>query len=171
MKVRIILVIAILAIPLWVSAETTINRSFSKIALGMSIEALQAAYETKEIASSTLLPGERLFGVDGQFPDIERVWCSFYLGKLFRIEFSYSPQYSQQVPWESFVEFMKRRYGEGWSFESTQGEVVMWNDGQTSFVLERKTTPKSSSVYVVSLVDDSLYDARQESCPAKKYKV
>lgn len=170
MILRIILLMAFLAIPQWVSAEITITRSFSKITLGMSIEALQATYEIKEIASSSLLPGERFFGVDRQFPRIDRVWCTFYLGKLFRIEFSYFPQYSQEVPWEEFVEFVKKGYGDGWSFESPNGPVIMWNDGKTSFIIERKTTPRSSSVYVVSLIDDGLYNARQESCPAKKYK-
>jgi hypothetical protein len=171
MKIWTLLILAIMTIPMWVSAQEPITRSFSEITLGMSVEELKETYETKEVASSTLLPGEQLFAVDGQFTGIERVWCSFYLKKLFRIEFTYSPQYSQQIPWDRFLEFLKRDYGDGWSIESTQGDVAMWSDGNTSFVVERKAAPKSTYVYVVSIVDDSLYNARQESCPTKKYKV
>jgi len=155
----------------WAFAQITITRSFSKITLGMSIQELQAVYETKEIASSSVLPGERLLGIDGQFPGVTRVLCTFYLGKLFHIEVSYTPQFTRRVPWKTFVDPVKKKYGEGWSFESTQGEVIIWNDGKTSFILEQKAAPKSPSIYVASLADDDLYNARQESCPSRKYKV
>jgi hypothetical protein len=137
----------------------------------MSIQELQALYKTKEIASSSLLPGEQLLGIDGQFPGVARVMCTFYLGKLFHIEVSYTPKFTRRTPWETFVEPIKKKYGEGWGFQSPQGEVMIWNDGKTSFILEQKISPKSPSIYVASLADDELYNARQESCPSRKYKV
>jgi hypothetical protein len=167
----------LIVVTLWVlvtvqgaSAENIINRSFAKITLGMNIQELQSLYETKEIASSTLLPGERLFGIDGQFPGVSRIYCTFYLGKLFDIEVSYTPQFSRRTPWETFLEPVKKKYGEGWIFPSPQGQVAIWNDGKTSFVLEQKVGPKSPTVYVANLSDDDLYNARQESCPSRKYK-
>ncbi len=167
----ILITLAILVTAQWVWAQIAINRSFAKITLGISIKELQSFYETKEIAGSTLLPGERLLGIDGQFPGVNRVWCTFYLGKLFRIEVSYTPQFSKRISWKSFVEPMRKKYGEGLSFESPQGEVIMWYDGKTSFVLEQKAAPKSPSIYEATLADDELSNARQESCPRKKYKV
>ncbi|MCI0527212.1 MAG: hypothetical protein L0Y56_07195, partial [Nitrospira sp.] len=97
--------------------------------------------------------------------------CTFYLGKLFRIEVSYTPQFSKRTPWNSFVEPVRKKYGEGLSFASPQGEVIMWYDGKTSFVLERKSGPKSRSLYEATLADDALFNARQEVCPRKKFKV
>ena len=174
MKSRLNLILVTLLVLVtvqWAFAQITITRAFSKIALGMSIQELQAVYETKEIASSSLLPGERLLGIDGQFPGTSRVLCTFYLGKLFHIEVSYTPQFSRRVPWETFVEPVIKKYGKGWSFQSPEGEVIIWNDGKTSFVLEQKVAPKSPSIYVANLADDELYNARQESCPSRKYKV
>jgi hypothetical protein len=167
----ILVIFLVLTTAQWTSAQITVTRSFSRITLGMSIQELQTLYETKEIASSSLLTGERLFGIDGQFPGVARVLCTFYLGKLFQIEVSYTPQFTRRVPWESFVEPVKKKYGEGWSFQSPQGEVMIWNDGKTSFILEQKASPQSPSIYVASLADDAMYNARQESCPSRKYKV
>lgn len=174
MKTRLHLILiplAILVTAQWAWAQIPINRSFAKITLGISIQELQSLYGTKEIASSTLLPGERLLAIDGQFPGVNRVWCTFYLGKLFRIEVSYTPQFSNRIPWKNFVEPMRKKYGEGLSFESPRGEVIMWYDGKTSFVLERKDGSQSRSIYEATLVDDELSNARQESCPRKKYEV
>lgn len=167
----LLITLVLLVIAQWAWAQAVITRSFAKITLGMSVQELQSFYETKEIASSSLLPGERLFGIDGQFPGVNRIWCTFYRGKLFRIEVSYTPQFSKRVPWEIFVEPVKKKYGGGLSFESPQGEVIMWYDGKTSFVLERKVAPKSPLIYEASLADDELSNARKESCPTKKYRV
>ncbi len=153
------------------AAQETIARSFSNLTLGMSIEELQKSYKTQEIEETALLPGERLFTVTGQFNGISKVLCTFYLGKLFRIELYYSPQYSRQVPWEQFVEFVKKGYGEGWGFESTKGPTMIWNDRKTSFILELKNSPNSSPFYIASIVDDELYNTRQESCSSPKFKV
>ncbi|MCI0529731.1 MAG: hypothetical protein L0Y56_20000, partial [Nitrospira sp.] len=76
----ILITLAILVTAQWVWAQIIINRSFAKVTLGMSIQELQSLYATKEIASSTLLSGERLLGIDRQFPGVNRVWCTFYLG-------------------------------------------------------------------------------------------
>jgi len=166
-----LILLAILANTQWaLAADITIARSFSKMTLGMGIDDLQGNYETKEIASSSLLPGERLFRVNGQFPGINQILCTFYVGKLFRIELSYSKEYSKQVPWGNFVKFVEKGYGEGWGFETPRGPVMIWNDGETSFVLEQKIAPKSPPRYTTSIVDDDLYNARQESCPARKFE-
>ncbi len=167
----ILIPLAILVTAQWVWAEITLNRSFAKITLGVSIQELQSSYETKEIASSTLLPGERLFGIDGQFPGVNRVWCTFYRGKLFRVEVSYTPEFAKRVPWKNFVEPVRKKYGEGTSFASPQGQVIMWYDGKTSFVLERKDGRKFPTIYEITLADDELSNARQEVCPRKDFKV
>ncbi len=151
----------------------TIIRSFSNLYLGMSIAEMEDAYPVDEIAAGSLLPGEKMFAVYARFPEINKVLATFYLGKLFRIELFYSPDYAKRVPWERFVSVVRKGYGEGWSFEAQGGPVVMWDDGETSFVLERKTVPRTSSpypYYLASIVDGELFNARQESCPARKYE-
>jgi hypothetical protein len=171
-KLNLVLIpLAMLLTAQWVRAEIDINRSFAKITLGISIRELQSSYETKEIASSTLLPGERLFGIDGQFPGVHRVWCTFYRGKLFRVEVSYTPEFAKRVPWKNFVDPVRKKYGEGLSFASPQGQVIMWYDGKTSFILERKGGGKSPTVYEITLADDELSNARQEVCPRKDLRV
>ena len=126
-KLNLVLIpLALLWTAQWGWAEIAINRSFAKITLGISIQELQASYKTQEIASSILRPGERLFGIDNQFPGVERVWCTFYRGQLFRIEVSYTPEFAKRVPWKNFVDPVRKKYGEGTSFASPQGQVIMW---------------------------------------------
>lgn len=165
------LALALLATAALASDEVTIKRSFSKIKLGMDLADVQDQFPTKEVPNHSQISGERRLEVQAHFSGIERVLGTFYLDKLFRIEIFYSPDYSDQVPWETLVEYVKKDYGEGWLFESTQGPAVIWNDGSTSFMLEKKPALQSPAwVYVASLVDEELFNARQESCPLRKRK-
>lgn len=170
MKVFVFLIIFLL-VGGGVQAEVSINRDFSEIALGTSIEDLNARHPLKEITGIELLPGERLFRAQGEFPGVERILCTFFLGKLFRIEVFYTPQYSQQIPWETFVKFLKKGYGEGWRFDSIKGQVAIWDDGETSFILERKASSGTPPAYVVKILDNDLFNAREETCPDQKLEV
>jgi hypothetical protein len=165
------IIILVLLLPAPGKAETEITRSFSDIALGMSIEELQEHHPTREVTDLPRMEGERLFAVAVDLPGIKQILCAFYVGMLFRIEVFYSPQFTQEVPWESFVAHLSKGYGQGMGFESTTGRVAIWNDGKTSFVLEQKVLPKSPLFYVASIVDDELYSARKESCSSPKYRI
>ncbi len=102
----------------------TIIRSFSNLYLGMSIAEMEDAYPVDEIAAGSLLPGEKMFAVYARFPEINKVLATFYLGKLFRIELFYSPDYAKRVPWERFVSVVRKGYGEGWSFDAQGGPLL-----------------------------------------------
>ena len=150
------------------ASPTPIERSFSRITLGMDVRELEDAFSLTAIENPGLLPAEQLFLVRDTFAGIHEVLTTFYLGKLFRIAVTYTPGHSQHVPWDTFVEFLRRDYGEGWSFESINGQVAMWDDGETVLVLELKMIQNSPPVYILKLVDNGLYSARQESCPLRR---
>ena len=155
----------------WALAQPSVSRSYSEMTLGMGVEEIEEIHAIEEVPGSKLLPGESRFRIKGEFSGINEILCTFYLGKLFRIEILYSLQYSQQLPWERFVQFLEKGHGEGWSFESPQGQVAIWDDGETSFILERKVASGSPPSYTVSILDNGLYNAREESCPERKFDV
>jgi hypothetical protein len=144
-----------------VAQAASIYRGFYSLHLGMTVEDFTATTPAEEVSR---VPDSRVFAVTKVPADVFGVTASFDDDRLAHIEVIYSSAYSTSTSWEDFVAVAIRKYGTGFHLPTPDGEVEMWDDGQTTLILERREVTHQAYAYTLTLQDDAAALQRGGRC-------
>ncbi|MFZ5861880.1 MAG: hypothetical protein ACOYXR_03410 [Nitrospirota bacterium] len=139
----------------------SIYRGFHSLQLGMTIEEFTANTPAEEVSRN---PASRVFAVTRVPSDIYGVTASFDGDRLAHIEVIYSSAYSARTSWQTFVDVATGKYGTGFHLPTPGGDVEMWDDGQTTLILERRAVTDEATAYTLTLQDDAAALKRNSRC-------